>query len=41
MNELEYTSHKSFIEDIGEARLRGLLTIDKTVDVLIEKLTKK
>ncbi len=41
MNELEYTSHKSFIEDVGEARLRGLLTIDKTVDVLIEKLTKK
>lgn len=41
MNELEYTSHKSFIEDIGENRLRGLLTIDKTVDVLMEKLTKK
>ena len=41
MNELEYTSHKSFIEDVGEARLRGLLTIDKTVNVLIEKLSKK
>ena len=35
------TSHKNFIEDIGENRLRGLLTIDKTVDVLMEKLTKK
>ncbi len=40
MNKLGYTSHKSFIQEIGEDRLRGMLTIDKTIQTTMEKIVE-
>lgn len=41
MSDYNYTSHKAFIEDVGEDRIEGLLTIDKTIEYLIENAGKK